>query len=112
MGKEEKRRKRVQVAARLALGQCKQVARRQMVLEKQKTLEEDSLRKLLGVGSSEINPGILRGYNIATLQVIVNDFREKIECYNNELVKMLIEKDELQNEQDSMLIDIEDVSQN
>ena len=42
----------------------------------------------------------------------MNDFREKIECYNNELVKMLIEKDSLQNEQDSMLIDIEDISQN
>ena len=40
----------------------------------------------------------------STLQVILNDFREKIEKYNGELVELLMLKDELSNEQESMLI--------
>ena len=39
----------------------------------------------------------------------MNDFREKIEQHNTELVTLLIQKDELENEQDSMLMDIEDI---
>ncbi len=34
----------------------------------------------------------------------MNDFREKIERNNSELVELLILKDELTNEQESMLI--------
>lgn len=110
--REARKKRKIQAAARVALGQCKQVARRQMVLERQKRSAESPLRKLLGVDNSEINRKLLDGFNVATLQVIVNDFREKIECYNNELVQMLMEKDELQNEQDSMLMDMEDVARN
>jgi len=110
--REARKKRKIQAAARVALGQCKQVARRQMVLERQKRSAESPLRKLLGVDNSEINRKLLEGFNVATLQVIVNDFREKIECYNNELVEMLMEKDELQNEQDSMLMDMEDVARN
>ncbi len=36
--------------------------------------------------------------------MILNDFREKIERNNSELVELLILKDELTNEQESMLI--------
>jgi hypothetical protein len=36
--------------------------------------------------------------------VILNDFREKIERNNSELVELLMLKDELTNEQESMLI--------
>jgi hypothetical protein len=43
-------------------------------------------------------------YDMYTGQVILNDFREKIEKYNMELVEQLILKDELTNEQESMLI--------
>ena len=42
-------------------------------------------------------------------QVILNDFREKIEQHNAELVSLLMQKDELENEQDSVLMDIEDI---
>ena len=45
-----------------------------------------------------------------SVQVILNDFREKIEQHSGELVKLLIQKDDLETEQDSMLIDIEDIS--
>ena len=43
-------------------------------------------------------------------QVILNDFREKIEQHSTELVSLLLQKDELETEQDSMLIDVEDIS--
>ncbi len=36
--------------------------------------------------------------------MILNDFREKIERNNSELVELLMLKDELTNEQESMLI--------
>ena len=49
-------------------------------------------------------------YNINILQFVLNDFREKIEQHSTELVNLLIQKDELETEQDSMLIDIEDIS--
>jgi hypothetical protein len=43
--------------------------------------------------------------------VILNDFREKIEQNNSELVELLILKDELTNEQESMLIGKDDASE-
>ena len=105
---------------------CFKVARRQLALEKQKKSAEDTLTRLLGVGSSELTPQLLANYNVNTLQVsveqfkfefyflsffkvILNDFREKIEQHNAELVSLLMQKDELENEQDSMLMDIEDI---
>ena len=42
--------------------------------------------------------------------MILNDFREKIEQHSTELVSLLLQKDELETEQDSMLIDVEDIS--
>jgi len=106
----DKNKRKIQSAARVALAQCKQVARRQLVIEKQIRSAENPLKKLLGVDNSELTPDLLSGYNINTLQVILNDFREKIEQDNTELMEQVMKKDELQNEQDSMLIDIEDLS--
>ena len=42
------------------------------------------------------NPESLTSLNTATIQVIVNDFHTKIEKLNEELVHLVIEKDELQ----------------
>ena len=42
------------------------------------------------------NPESLTSLNTATIQVIVNDFHSKIEKLNEELVHLVIEKDELQ----------------
>ena len=47
--------------------------------------------------------------NNPTLQVIVNDLHSKIERLNENLVFLVIEKDELQIEQDSQLVDIDDL---
>lgn len=107
--REEKKKKQLQSAARVALAQCSAVAKRQMIMERQRRSANSRLRQLLGVGDSDLTPRLLASYNINTLQVILNDFRERIEQYNGELVKMLMEKDELQQEQEGVLMDIEDL---
>jgi len=48
--------------------------------------------------------------NIGQLQVIVNDLHCQIEGLNEELVKFLMERDSLSMEQDSILVDIEDLT--
>lgn len=53
---------------------------------------------------------ILTDMNIAQLQVIVNDLHSHIELLNEGLVKHLLERDELHMSQDSMLVDIEDMT--
>ena len=103
-----------------------QTARRQLAMEKQKKLADDTLKKLIGVTSTELTRERMTSYNVNTLQVslclnsnliitallskvILNDIRDKIEYHNAELVTLLMEKDELENEQDSMLMDMEDI---
>jgi len=106
----EEEKQKIQASAKVALSQCKQIARRQLVMEKQKRLVDDPLKKLLGITYVDVSEDVLSNYNINTLQVVLNDFREKIEQHSTELVSLLIQKDELETEQDSMLIDIEDIS--
>lgn len=48
--------------------------------------------------------------NIGQLQVIVNDLCNQIEKINEELKKILIERDDLYMQQDSILVDIEDAT--
>ena len=106
----EEEKWKIQSQAKASLSQCKSTARRQLLMEKQKRLAEDPLKKLLGITSHEVSKEKLDNYNINTLQVILNDFQEKIEQHSTELVNLLMQKDELQTEQESMLIDIEDIS--
>lgn len=106
----EEEKWKIQSQAKASLSQCKSIARRQLLMEKQKRLAEDPLKKLLGITSHEVSKEKLDNYNINTLQVILNDFQEKIEQHSTELVNLLMQKDELQTEQESMLIDIEDIS--
>lgn len=53
---------------------------------------------------------MLTDMNIAQLQVIVNDLHTQIERLNEKLVQYLMERDELHMSQDSMLVDIEDLT--
>ncbi|KAJ8972578.1 hypothetical protein NQ314_000106 [Rhamnusium bicolor] len=53
---------------------------------------------------------ILTEMNVAQLQVIVNDLHTQIETLNENLVKFLMDRDDLHMEQDSMLVDIEDLT--
>ena len=49
--------------------------------------------------------------NVAQLQLIQNDYLAQIETLNEELVGLLVTRDELGMEQDAMLTDIEDLSE-
>lgn len=53
---------------------------------------------------------MLTDMNVAQLQIIVNDFHSQIEDLNEKLVKYLMERDDLHMGQDSMLVDIEDLT--
>lgn len=49
--------------------------------------------------------------NITQLQILVNNLHSRIEVLNESLVRLLIERDNLHMEQDSMLVDVEDLIQ-
>lgn len=53
---------------------------------------------------------MLTDMNVAQLQVIVNEFHTQIERLNENLVQYLMERDDLHMSQDSMLVDIEDLT--
>ena len=53
---------------------------------------------------------ILEEMNIGQLQVIVNDLYCQIEVNNDQLIDLLTERDSLSMEQDSILVDIEDLT--
>lgn len=70
-----------------------------------------SFNQLIGKSiEGDLTQEVLSQMNTATLQVIVNDFHNKIEKLNEELVEELMHKDELQQEQDGQIIDIDDLS--
>ena len=95
----------LQSEATLALGNCHKIARRKFLLQKEEELknEVNLLTRLIGKSASEklftrgkLNLESLESLNTPTIQVIVNDFHCKIEKLNEELVQLVIEKDELQ----------------
>lgn len=53
---------------------------------------------------------ILTDMNLTQLQIIVNDFHSQIEGLNEQLVKHLMDRDDLHMGQDAMLVDIEDLT--
>ncbi|KAM8902088.1 schwannomin-interacting protein 1 isoform 3-T3 [Lycaon pictus] len=57
-----------------------------------------------------LKPTDLRDMTLGQLQVIVNDLHSQIESLNEELVQLLLIRDELHTEQDAMLVDIEDLT--
>ncbi|KAK3887425.1 hypothetical protein Pcinc_008470 [Petrolisthes cinctipes] len=114
------RQAQLQAEARVALAQAKEMARMQMEIEKQskkKSPIADIVRasfNKIGVpfpdSKRRISRQILTDMNVAQLQVIVNDLHTQIESLNEELVTFLMERDDLHMEQDSMLVDIEDLT--
>ena len=96
------------------LAKCTKDAQRKMMIEKQnrKFHEVNSFNQLIGKSiEGDLNQEVLSQMNTATLQVIVNDFHNKIEKLNEDLVKELMRKDELQIEQDGQMVDIDDLRQ-
>lgn len=67
---------------------------------------------LLGLPQvSKLNRRTLSRLNVAQLQLIQNDHLAQIEALNEELVGLLVSRDDLGMEQDAMLTDIEDMSE-
>lgn len=61
-------------------------------------------------GKRRVSRQMLTDMNVAQLQIIVNDFHTQIESLNEQLVKYLMDRDDLHMGQDSMLVDIEDLT--
>ncbi|CAH4005701.1 unnamed protein product [Pieris brassicae] len=110
----------LQTEARIALAQAKELARIQMEHERRSrpvSPVTEMLRRSMEKANVPLAPDrrrvsrqILTDMNIAQLQVIVNELHSQIECLNDSLVKLLMARDELHMGQDSMLVDIEDLT--
>ncbi|XP_016841747.1 schwannomin-interacting protein 1 homolog isoform X2 [Nasonia vitripennis] len=114
------RQARLQTEARLALAQAKEMAHMQMEVERQKLkanpiteMVRASLQKIgvtLGEDRRRLTRALLTELNIAQLQVLANDLHARIATLNEALVEGLLRRDDLHMEQDSMLVDVEDLT--
>ncbi|KAJ8256289.1 hypothetical protein COCON_G00184410 [Conger conger] len=111
------RQKKLQAEAKLALAMAKPMAKMQVEVERQnrkKSPVADLLPHLPHINEClmkrSLKPTDLRGMTLGQLQVIVNDLHSQIETLNEELVQLLLIRDELHMEQDAMLVDIEDLT--
>ncbi|KAI2810625.1 Schwannomin interacting protein 1 [Blomia tropicalis] len=104
--------------AKLALSQVKEICKLRIKLEKENEQEQcPSIYELIHnlpndfqKNVTKFNEPILRRLRISELQLIVNDMYTRIEKLNSSLVRLLIQRDELYMEQDSLLVDIEDLT--
>jgi len=103
----------LQSAARQGLVDARTAAHRDLqerINSRRRT--NDRLVSLLGLPQfSKLNRRTLSRLNVAQLQLIQNDYLAQIETLNEELVGLLVTRDELGMEQDAMLTDIEDLSE-
>ncbi|KAL2095940.1 hypothetical protein ACEWY4_008088 [Coilia grayii] len=111
------RQKKLQAEAKLALAMAKPMAKMQVEVEKQnrkKSPVADLLPHMPHISEClmkrSLKPSDLRDMTLGQLQVIVNDLHSQIESLNEELVQLLLIRDELHMEQDAMLVDIEDLT--
>merc|ERR1711936_384697 len=103
----------LQAAARHGLVEARATAQRDLqdrINSRRRT--NDRLVALLGLPPfSKLNRRTLSRLNVAQLQLIQNDYLSQIETLNEELVGLLVTRDELGMEQDATLTDIEDLSE-
>uniref|UniRef100_A0A8C4WY62 Schwannomin interacting protein 1 C-terminal domain-containing protein n=3 Tax=Eptatretus burgeri TaxID=7764 RepID=A0A8C4WY62_EPTBU len=111
------RQRKLQAEARLALAMARPMARMQVEVERQnrkKSPVADLLPNLQHISENlmkhSLKPADLEDMTIGQLQVIVNDLHSQIENLNEELMQLLLVRDELHMEQDAMLVDIEDLT--
>ncbi|XP_062409779.1 schwannomin-interacting protein 1-like [Sardina pilchardus] len=111
--------RRLQEEARVALALARPMARMQVEVERHIQLHRrspvaDLLPHLPHIGESlmkrSLRPGDLRDMSLGQLQVITNDLHSQIQSLNEELVELLLLRDELHVEQDAMLVDVEDLT--
>merc|ERR1711936_585715 len=103
----------LQATARHGLVEARATAQRDLqdrINSRRRT--NDRLVALLGLPQfSKLNRRTLSRLNVAQLLLIQNDYLAQIETLNEELVGLLVTRDELGMEQDAMLTDIEDLSE-
>ncbi|XP_053594189.1 schwannomin-interacting protein 1 homolog isoform X4 [Microplitis demolitor] len=114
------RQARLQTEARMALAQAKEMAHMQMEVERQRLTQSpitemvrSSLEKVgvqLGEDRRRLSRVLLTELNVAQLQVVANDLHSRIAVLNELLVEGLLRRDDLHMEQDSMLVDVEDLT--
>ncbi|XP_062354936.1 schwannomin-interacting protein 1 isoform X1 [Cinclus cinclus] len=111
------RQKKLQAEAKMALAMAKPMAKMQVEVEKQnrkKSPVADLLPHMPHISEClmkrSLKPADLRDMTVGQLTVIVNDLHSQIEGLNEELVQLLLIRDELHTEQDAMLVDIEDLT--
>ncbi|KAI4478925.1 hypothetical protein M0804_011387 [Polistes exclamans] len=114
------RQAKLQTEARMALAQAKEMAHMQMEVERQRLKQSpitemvrSSLEKVgvqLGEDRRRLSRVLLTELNVAQLQVIANDLHARIAALNEALVEGLLRRDDLHMEQDSMLVDVEDLT--
>lgn len=111
--------RRLQEEARVALALARPMARMQVEVERHIQLHRrspvaDLLPHLPHISESlmkrNLRPGDLRDMSLGQLQVITNDLHSQIQSLNEELVQLLLLRDELHVEQDAMLVDVEDLT--
>ncbi|XP_047446503.1 schwannomin-interacting protein 1 isoform X1 [Mugil cephalus] len=111
--------RRLQEEARVALALARPMARMQVEVERQIQLHRRSpVADLLphlphiseGLMKRNLRRGDMRDMSLGQLQVITNDLHSQIQSLNEELVQLLLMRDELHVEQDAMLVDIEDLT--
>ncbi|MEQ2224571.1 IQCJ-SCHIP1 readthrough transcript protein, partial [Ilyodon furcidens] len=111
--------RKLQEEARVALALARPMARMQVEVERQIQLHRRSpVADLLphlphiseGLVKWNLKRGDMRDMSLGQLQVITNDLHSQIQNLNEELVQLLLMRDELHVEQDAMLVDIEDLT--
>ncbi|XP_046808716.1 schwannomin-interacting protein 1 homolog isoform X2 [Lucilia cuprina] len=111
---------KLQIEARMALSQAKEMAHMQMEIERQNqrvspitAIIRDSLDKVgvqIKPDKRRLSRQLLTDMNIAQLQILVNNLHTRIEELNESLVNYLMERDDLHDSQDTMLVDIEELT--
>ncbi|XP_067621593.1 putative leucine-rich repeat-containing protein DDB_G0290503 [Eurosta solidaginis] len=111
---------KLQIEARMALAQAKEIAHMQMEIERQNRRTSPitdiirvSLEKVgvqMSADKRRLSRQMLTEMNVAQLQVLVNSLHTHIEDLNESLVHNLMERDDMHVTQDSMLVDIEELT--
>ncbi|XP_052705555.1 IQCJ-SCHIP1 readthrough transcript protein-like isoform X2 [Crassostrea angulata] len=106
---------KLQQEAKIALAQASTMAHMQLEVEKEmkkKTANKNMVAVpfLESIKHNKVMKEELYIMNLGQLQVLVEDLHTQIENLNEDLMNLLMERDELHMSQDSMLVDIEDLT--
>lgn len=98
-----------------AFAKAKEIAQALLEAEKQQPTRTSSLVEVIGMVKPGANERLgkkeLETMNLARLQVLFNAMRNEVEAFNEDLVRLLMERDELCMRKDSLLLDVEDLQQ-